>query len=189
MIQLGSILLWWRAFSLNNFFSQSSFLCENCLQSIQIRPCAVSDTTATFWQLQGTIVAQLHSLRDLQVVVAIVLPDHDSRCIKSFVTSLKSKGWRITCSGVSYPDQGETIARACQVLIGVHTSCALIVEPIFLKEPPPTSTCPIGLFIWEPLNWLEHLVFLAKYDGDFCRQDVRFATTEPLTPSGSPTGI
>jgi hypothetical protein len=51
-----------------------------------------SDTTSTFWQLQGTIVAQLRSLRDLQVVIAIVLTDHDGRCVTSFVTSLKSKG-------------------------------------------------------------------------------------------------
>jgi hypothetical protein len=148
-----------------------------------------SDTTSTFWQLQGTIVAQLPSLRDLQVVIAIVLPDHDGQCVTSFVTSLKSKGWRITHSDVSYPDQGNTIAGACQVLIGVHTSCASIVEPIFLKEPPPTSTCPIDLSIWEPFNRPEHSVSLAKDDEDFCRQDVCFATTEPLTPSGSPIGV
>jgi hypothetical protein len=148
-----------------------------------------SDTTSTFWQLHGTIVAQLRSLRDLQVVVAIVLTDHDGRCVTSFVTSLKSKGWRITHSDVSYPDQGNTIAGACQVLIGVHTSCVPIIEPIFLKEPPPTSTRPIGLSIWEPFNQPEHLVSLAKDDEDFCQQDVRFATTEPLTPSGSPTGV
>ncbi len=148
-----------------------------------------SDTTSLFWQLQGTIVAQLRSLRDLQVVVAIVLPDHDGRCVTSVVTSLKSKGWRITHSDVSYPDQGDTIAGACQVLIGVHTSCASIVEPIFLKEPPPTSTGPIVLSIWEPFNWPEHSVSLAKDDEDFCWQDVCFATTEPLTPSGSPNGV
>jgi hypothetical protein len=40
----------------------------------------------------------LRSLRDLQVVIAIVLPDHDGQCVTSFVTSLKSKGWRINCS-------------------------------------------------------------------------------------------
>jgi hypothetical protein len=33
-----------------------------------------SKTTTTFWQLQGTIVALLHSSSDLQVVVAIVHP-------------------------------------------------------------------------------------------------------------------
>jgi hypothetical protein len=36
-----------------------------------------SKTTSKFWQLQGTIVTQLWALRDLQVVVAIVLSDHD----------------------------------------------------------------------------------------------------------------
>jgi hypothetical protein len=36
-----------------------------------------SKTTSTFWQLQGTIVTQLQALHDFQVVVAIVLSDHD----------------------------------------------------------------------------------------------------------------
>jgi hypothetical protein len=36
-----------------------------------------SDATSTFWQLQSTIVAQLCSLHDLHVVLAIVHPDHD----------------------------------------------------------------------------------------------------------------
>ncbi len=40
-----------------------------------------SDTIATSWQLQGTIVAQLRSLCDLQVIVATVLPNHDGQCL------------------------------------------------------------------------------------------------------------
>jgi hypothetical protein len=76
------------------------------------------------------------------------------------------------------------------VLIGVHTLCASIVKPIFLKESPPTPTRPIGLSIWEPFNWPGHLVSLAKYDADFCRkEDVCFITSEPSTPSGSPTDV
>jgi hypothetical protein len=66
-----------------------------------------SDTTSTFWQLQGTIVSQLRTLHDLQVVVAIILPDHDSQSIKSFVKTLKSNSWKITSSEVSFPDQGK----------------------------------------------------------------------------------
>ena len=75
------------------------------------------------------------------------------------------------------------------MLIGVHTLCASIVKPIFLKESPPTPTRPIGLSIWEPFNWPGHLVSLAKDDTDFCHQDVCFVTTEPSTPSESPNDV
>jgi hypothetical protein len=44
-----------------------------------------SDTTSHFWQLQASIVAQLQAICSLQMVVAIVMPDHDGRCVKSFI--------------------------------------------------------------------------------------------------------
>ncbi len=148
-----------------------------------------SNATSTFWQLQSTIVAQLHSLRDLQVVVAIIHPDHNGQSIKSFVTSLKPKDWKISQTDVSFPEQGDTIAGTCQVIIGVHSSSASTIKPLLLKEPPPTPPCPIGLSIWEPFNRPEHLVSLAKDDDDFIRQDVRFTATSPKIPSESATGV
>jgi hypothetical protein len=61
-----------------------------------------SETTSTFWQLQGTIVSQLRMLRDLQVVVAIVLSDHDGRCVTGFVKTMHSNGWKISKHDVTY---------------------------------------------------------------------------------------
>jgi hypothetical protein len=55
-----------------------------------------SDTTSSFWQLQSFIVAQLRSLRNLQMVVALVLSDHDRTCVKSFARILKTAGWSIS---------------------------------------------------------------------------------------------
>ena len=55
-----------------------------------------SDTTSTFWQLQGSILTQLRTLRDLQVVVTIILPNHDNHCVKSFIKTLSSNGWMLS---------------------------------------------------------------------------------------------
>jgi hypothetical protein len=148
-----------------------------------------SDATSTFWQLQSTIVAQLRSLHDLQVVVAIVHPDHDGQSVKSFVTSLKPKCWKISWTDVSFPEQGNTIAGICQVIIGVHSSSASTVEPLLLKEQPPTPPHPISLSIWEAFNRREHSVSLAKDNDDFICQDVCFTATSPKIPSGLETKV
>ena len=62
-----------------------------------------SDTTLHFWQLQTSIVAKLCAIRSLQVVVAIVIPDHDGKCVKSFYNALKSAGWCLSLTETSFP--------------------------------------------------------------------------------------
>jgi hypothetical protein len=54
------------------------------------------DSDSTFWQIQSIIVAQLQSLSNLQMVVAIIIPDHDGRCVKTFTQHLKSARWYIS---------------------------------------------------------------------------------------------
>jgi hypothetical protein len=133
-----------------------------------------SKTTSTFLQLQGTIVTQLQVLRDLQVVVAIVLSDHDGCCVTSFVRNLHSNGWKLLKNDVLFPAQGNSIAGACHIIIGIHLSCASTVEPLLLKEPPPTPPQPLGLFFWEPFNWMDYSISLAKDNDDFCHQGIVF---------------
>jgi hypothetical protein len=147
-----------------------------------------SETTSTFWQLQATIISQLRTLRDLQVVVAIVLSDHDGHCITGFVKTMHLNGWKISKHDVSFPVNGDSIAGACHIIVAVHSSCASTVEPILLKEPPPTPPQPLSSFLWEPFNRTEYSVSLAKDDDDFCRQDVSF-TTSTTIPQGMPTGV
>jgi len=55
-----------------------------------------SDTTSTFWQVQSTIIAQLCSLCNLQLVVEIIIPDHDGCCVKICACTLKVAGWCIS---------------------------------------------------------------------------------------------
>jgi hypothetical protein len=147
-----------------------------------------SETTSTFSQLQGTIVSQLRMLRDLQVVVAIVLSDHNSRCVTSFVRTINSNGWKILKHDISFPAQGNSVAGACHIIIGIHSSCASTAQPLLLKEAPPTSPQPLGSFLWEPFNRTDYSVSLAKDDDDFCCQDVRF-TASTTVPTGVLRGI
>ena len=107
-----------------------------------------SDTTSHFWQLQASILAQLCALCSLQMVVAIVIPDHNGRCIKSFTTSLKSADWFLFLTETSFPTHGNTISSLCCIIIGIHSSWAPTVEPLYLKSPPHLSrallACPFG---------------------------------------------
>jgi hypothetical protein len=149
-----------------------------------------SDMTATFWQVQTTIIAQLRCLCNLQVFVAIVIPDHDGRCVKSFIRQLKTSGWCIsTFDDVFFPDHGDTVSGRCSIVIGVHSSCSSTVAPIDLKPSPPIPPQRLCSFLWKPFNWTEHSVSLARDDEDFIRQDTRFTTTEPTFDGCSDKGV
>jgi hypothetical protein len=154
----------------------------------------VSNTTSTFWQVQSTTIAQLRSLRNLQLVVAIIIPDHDGHCVKHFARTLKAVGWFISQSDdVSFPSIGDTIAGSCNLLFRVHSSCTACIEPFELQSPPPLPPCPLGAFLWKPFNKPEHSVSLACNDDNFCHQDIWFTATAPSgktpLPQGSLSGI
>ena len=146
-------------------------------------------TTSTFWQLQGSIMTHLRTFRDLQVVVAIILPDHDNRCVKTFIKTLSSNGWVLSKHNVSFLYQGDSIAGSCLCITGVHSSCASMVEPLLLKAAPPTPPRPLGISLWEQFNRPDHSVSLAKDDDDFCHQDVKFTASLPKISEGSQNGI
>jgi hypothetical protein len=41
--------------------------------------------------------------------VVIILPDHDLRCVKLFISSLKQSGWVVSMSELSFPDTGDSL--------------------------------------------------------------------------------
>jgi hypothetical protein len=107
-----------------------------------------SKITSTFWQLQSSIITQLQTLRNLQLILAIIIPNHNSRCVKTFTRQLKLAGWCISkFNDVFFPTLGNTITGQCNILIGIHSSCTSYVEPLELKTPPPVSPRPIGAFL------------------------------------------
>jgi hypothetical protein len=61
-----------------------------------------SKITTGFWKLQLAIITQLHLIRSLFVIVAIVMPDHEGRSVKSFVWGLSIANWKVSSWDVSY---------------------------------------------------------------------------------------
>ena len=107
-----------------------------------------SETTSKFWQLQATIIAQLRSLQNLQVIVAVIIPDHDGKCLHSFRRTLQNTGWILLAyDGVSFAGMGDSVAGTCDLLLGVHSSCMPTVDQIKLKPPPPVRSQPIGQYL------------------------------------------
>ncbi len=88
-----------------------------------------------------------------------------------------------------FPDHGNNIAGHCDILIGAHSSCFSKVEPLELKTGPPISPQPIGLFLWEPFNRMEHSVSLARNNKDFIPQDIQFTTADPTLEVESEKGV
>jgi hypothetical protein len=149
-----------------------------------------SKTTSTFWQLQLLIATQLQTLRNLQMIVAIIIPDHDGHCIKTFTQQLKSAGWcMLFFNNVFFPDLGNSVAGQCNVVIVIHSSCATCVKLLELKPPLPVFPRPIGAFLWEPFNRPEHSVSLARNNNDFCHQDIKFHATNPPVDAHSDSGV
>ncbi len=149
-----------------------------------------SETAIKFWQVQATIIAQLRSLRNLQVVIAVIISDHDGRCICSFRRTLENAGWILSShDGVSFLGMGDSVAGSCDLLLGVHSACMPTVDPIELKMPPPVPPRPIAQYLWEPFNRTEHSVCFGQDDDDFCRQDVRFTASDPPHGTPIPSGV
>ncbi len=91
-----------------------------------------SEVTSKFWKLQLSIIAQLRLIRSLSVIVAIVIHDHDGRCVQMFIKGLAAAHWIVKSREVLYPEIGDSVADSCLVITVVHSSCSSIVEPIIL---------------------------------------------------------
>jgi hypothetical protein len=119
-------------------------ICGYLIHSLRFKD---SNTTSTFWQLQLTLIAQLRCLRNLQMLVVIIIPNQDGRCVKTFSRQLKSAGWCISkFDDVFFPDHSDNVVGHCDILIGVHSSCFSKVELLELKMSPPISPQPVGCF-------------------------------------------
>jgi hypothetical protein len=110
-------------------------------------------------------------VQNQSIIIAMVHLDNDGQSIKIFASNLKSNGWIVSSSDVSYPDLGDSIAGSCQLILGIHSSCAANVEPLLLKQPPAIPSCSLAGFIWEPFNRPEHSISLAHDDPGFATQD------------------
>ena len=69
-----------------------------------------SEVTNKFWKLQLSIISQLHQVRSLSVIVAIVIHNHDGHCIQMFIRGLKAAHWKVSTREVLFPEIGDSVA-------------------------------------------------------------------------------
>jgi hypothetical protein len=144
-----------------------------------------SEVTTSFWKLQLSIIAQLRLIRLLSIVVAVVIPDHDGCIISAFTRGLTAANWKLLSREVSYQDIGDSIADSCTIIIAIHSSCASNVEPITLKAPPSVTPRPIGAFVWEPFNRIEHSLSHGRDNEEFDSKKMIATIPKPVASQQS----
>jgi hypothetical protein len=148
-----------------------------------------SKITSSFWKLHFSIIAQLRLIRSLSIVVAIVIPDHDGRAVKSLIKGLESTHWKVSRQAVSYLEIGDSISDSCLVITAVHSSCASKVEPLVLKLPPTVPPPPFSSFIWMTFNRPEHTIGYGQNEVEFNKDETCRLTAmapKPANPSTLP---
>jgi hypothetical protein len=120
------------------------------------------------------------------IVIAIVIPDHDGRSLKSFIWGLSSAHWKVSSQDISYTNIGDSVADSCRIIIPVHSSSAPKVEQLVLKTPPAVPPKPIASYLWEPFNWPEHSLCYRKDDSDFNKDESSRMVVNAPMPNESP---
>ena len=126
-----------------------------------------SEPTSAFWRTQASIVCQLRLIRGLNLFVAIVHPDHDSRSVSKFVSQLKPDGWIMSTTMCSFPTLGDSITGSASVIVGIHDSTQSQVRPMSFRFPPSPKPLPLAAFVWQPFNKREYAVSLSMTDESF----------------------
>ncbi len=134
---------------------------------------------------------QLRLIRNLSIVVAIVMPDHDGRSVKSFVSGLSTAHWTVSSRDISYTEIGDSIVDSCGIIIAIHSSSASVIKPLILKTPPAVQPRPIASYLWELFNRPEHSLCLGRDDSNFNKDEATrmIVSTPKLAESGNTTPI
>jgi hypothetical protein len=144
-----------------------------------------SKVTTNFWKQQLAIITQLHLIRNLLVVVAILMPDHDGRSVESFIRGLSTAHWKVSSRDILYPEIGDSIVNSCRIIIAIHLSSVPVVEQIGLKTPPAVQPRPIASYLWEPFNRPEHSLCFGCDDSDFNKDEASQMTVSMPKPAKS----
>jgi hypothetical protein len=125
------------------------------------------------------------------VVVAIVIPYHDGRTVKSFVRGLSTAHLMVSPWDILYTEISDSIVDSCRIIIAIHSSSASVVEPLILKAPPEVHSRPIASYLWEPFNRPEHSLCLGCDDSNFNKDEaMQMIVSMPKLPKlGSTTPV
>ena len=151
-----------------------------------------SDITSRFWKLQYAIITQLRLIRALNIVVAIVIKDHDGEQVIQFRKELELNHWKVSTQQVSYNNIGDTVADHCVIIIAIHKSCENNSDSLILVTPPVIPPKPISAFLYTPFNRPDHSVSLGRNDNEFnkdesCIMTVTTPKDDLLNPATTPT--
>jgi hypothetical protein len=101
--------------------------------------------THHFWDIQAHIVLQLHAIQSLSMVVAVVHPDHDCHAVGiNFTQCLRSSGWVITDTHISFASFGDLVSGSCRLIIAVHSNTEENCCPLEIRTPPQLPSQPIA---------------------------------------------
>ncbi len=66
-----------------------------------------------------------------------------------------------------FPHYGNLVAGTVTLIVGIHDSNQLRVEPVLLRTPPSPRPLPMASFVWEPFNKQEYSVSFGRDDDSF----------------------
>ncbi len=137
--------------------------------------------THHFWEIQAHILLQLHTIFSLSVVMAFVHPDHNCHAVSiNFTQRLRSSGWVITDTQISFQSFGGLDSGLCRLIIAVHSNTDKNCGPLEIRTPPQLPSWSITRYIWAPFNKPEHTVSYYKDDKSFNNHAVNDNGLQPL---------
>jgi hypothetical protein len=139
--------------------------------------------TTNFWKQQLAIIMQLRLIRNLLVIIAIVMPDHNGRSVKSFIWGLSTAHWKVSLQDILYPEISDSIVNSCRIIIAIHSSSAPVVEPTVLKTPPAVQPRPIASYLWELFNRTEQSLCFGPDDSNFNKDEALRMTASMPKPA------
>ena len=148
-----------------------------------------SKPTSRFWELQASIVTQLCLIRSLSIVVTFVHSDHDGHVVlNGFVAKLRTDGWLLSDTPISYSSFGDSIAGLFHLFIGIHSNTEAKCTPIVIRTPPTCASWCIGRFLWAPFNQPEHTILYSRNNPSFNKHAVNNSGLPPLCISDPTDG-
>jgi hypothetical protein len=107
----------------------------------------MNEPATTFWNIQAAIVTQLRLIRQLNLFVAFVHPDHNGRSVSKFVNQLPSSGWVLSRTTCLFPNFGDSVIGGANLVVGVHDSTQSRTEPISFRIPLSPTPLPLVAYI------------------------------------------
>jgi hypothetical protein len=83
----------------------------------------------------------------------------------------------------SFVELGNSVVDSCTVIIAIHSSAALAVEPLTLKTPPLVQAKPIASYLWELFNKPDHSFYFGCNDANFNKDESSRMTVSAPKPA------